>query len=131
MSLTVNNIPIDDETLDAEFANIKGYFESLGNVSCCERDPEFRQYAKDNMIARILLGEEAARRKPAISMDEVEAEVAKFKAESRSQAIFYPEDDQAELDLIRRQIESNLRVKKMLEDLCADYEPSEEELTRH
>ena len=37
------------------------YYESLGNVSCCERDGEFRGYARQNIVARALLNQEAQR----------------------------------------------------------------------
>ena len=62
MPLIVNAQVIDDAVLDNEFSGIKAYNESLGNVSCCERDPEFREQAKQNVVGRVLLAQEAARR---------------------------------------------------------------------
>ena len=37
MPMTVNGKPVNEDALYAEFSSIKSYFESLGNVSCCER----------------------------------------------------------------------------------------------
>ena len=40
MALLINGERIDDAVIDGEFSGIKAYLESLGNVSCCERDPD-------------------------------------------------------------------------------------------
>src|SRR3954451_16408550 len=81
MPLLVNGRPVDADLLNAEFSSIKSYFESLGNVSCCERDDEFRGYARDNIIAKMLLAEEAERRIPAPSEADVDAEVERLRKE--------------------------------------------------
>ena len=59
MPLTINGEPVDDALLDAEFSQIKAHHEQQANVSCCERDDEFMGYAKDNIIARVLLNQNA------------------------------------------------------------------------
>ena len=59
MPLTINGESVDDGLLDAEFSQIKAHFEQQANVSCCERDDEFMGYAKDNLIARVLLAQKA------------------------------------------------------------------------
>src|SRR5690349_21634611 len=59
MGLIINGQRVNDDLLGAEFAGIKSYHERQGNVSCCERDEEFRGYAKQNIIARVLLTQEA------------------------------------------------------------------------
>src|SRR5256885_1834208 len=81
MSLLVNGRPVNDDALYAEFSSIKSYFESLGNVSCCERDEEFRGYARENMIARMLLAEEASRRMPTPPDSEIDAAIEQMKQE--------------------------------------------------
>ena len=59
MPLTINDELVDEGLLDAEFSQIKAHFEQQANVSCCERDDEFMGYAKDNIIARVLLSQKA------------------------------------------------------------------------
>ena len=59
MPLTINGETVDDGLLDAEFSQIKAHFEQQANISCCERDDEFMGYAKDNLIARVLLAQKA------------------------------------------------------------------------
>src|SRR6059058_1738607 len=81
MPITVNGNVVNEDLLNAEFSSIKSYFESLGNVSCCERDDEFRGYARQNMVAKMLLAEEAERRIPAPSDAEIDAEVDRLRQE--------------------------------------------------
>jgi len=131
MPLSINGQLIDDAVLDNEFAQIKSYFERLGNVSCCERDPEFRGYARENIVARVLLSQEAQRSLPPTPADEVEAALDKLKEEHGGEQRFLmmigasPE----QLDLVRRDLEADLRVRRMVERLVAqDREPSDAEL---
>ena len=78
MALVINGQRIEDSIIEGEFSEIKSYFERLGNVSCCERDPEFRGYARDNVIARVLLAQEAKRKMQPTPDAEVDASVAKL-----------------------------------------------------
>jgi len=131
MGLIINGQRVDDALLGAEFAGIKSYHERQGNVSCCERDEEFRGYAKQNIIARVLLTQEAINTSPAACADEVEKAFDKLKEEHGGEKRFYVNigatPDQA--DQIRNDISINLRVEKMIDQLCADQpEPSDEEL---
>src|SRR3712207_5131543 len=122
MGLIINGERIDDAVLDGEFSGIKAYFESLGNVSCCERNDEFRGYARQNVIARVLLAQEALRSHPPVPDPEVDGTIEKLKEEHGGEQRFFatigggPE----QMDVIRRDVEVNLRVRRMLEQLVAD-----------
>src|SRR4051812_47861359 len=122
MGLIINGQRVDDSLLSAEFAGIKSYHERQGNVSCCERDDEFRGYAKQNIIARVLLTQEALNTAPAPSAEEIEKAFEKLKEEHGGEKRFYVDigatPDQA--DQIRNDISVNLRVEKMIDALCAD-----------
>jgi hypothetical protein len=131
MGLIINGQRVDDGLLGAEFAGIKSYHERIGNVSCCERDDEFRGYARQNIIARVLLTQEAMNTMPPPDADEVERAFDKIKEEHGGEKRFYVNigatPDQA--DQIRNDLSINLRVEKMIDRLCADEaEPTAEEL---
>jgi parvulin-like peptidyl-prolyl isomerase len=131
LPIVINGQRVEDDVLNAEFSNIKSYFESLGNVSCCERDPEFRGYARENIVARVLLSQEAQRTLPPTPADEVEAALGKLKEEHGGEQRFLmmigATPDQ--LDLVRRDLEADLRVRRMIERLTADDpEPTDSEL---
>jgi parvulin-like peptidyl-prolyl isomerase len=132
MPLTVNGQPVNEESLYAEFSSIKSYFESLGNVSCCERDDEFRGYAKQNMIARVLLADEARRRVAMPPESEIDAAVERIKQEQGEfQFAATIATSPGQLEGLRADLANNLRVQRMLEDLWRDVpEPNDEEL-RH
>jgi hypothetical protein len=127
----INGQRVEDDVLNAEFSNIKSYFESLGNVSCCERDPEFRGYARENVVARVLLAQEAQRAMSPTPPDEVEAALDKLKEEHGGEQRFLmmigASPDQ--LDLVRRDLEADLRVRRLIDRLVAgDPEPTDAEL---
>jgi hypothetical protein len=131
MPLLINGERIDDAVLDSEFSGIKSYFESLGNVSCCERNDEFRGYARQNVIARVLLAQEALTKFPPVPSTQVDEAIDKLKEEHGGEQRFYatigagPE----QLDTIRRDVEMNLRVRNMLEQFAAkEAAPTDEEL---
>ena len=119
MALLVNGQRIEDVVLDSEFANIKAYYESLGNVSCCERDGEFRGYARENIVARALLNQEAQRAAGPVPDEEVDAAMKKlideYGGEARFLASFGASAEQ--LPLIRRDVETDLRVRRMIDGL--------------
>jgi len=133
LSLIVNGQRIDIAVLDSEFAQIKSYFEHLGNVSCCERDPEFRGYARDNVVARALLSQEAQRRLQAVPDDQVESAVQKLIADYGGEVQFYAASGARPdtMHLVRHDVELELRVRRMIEQLCADISPSEQDLRRY
>ena len=131
MPIVINGQRVEDDVLNAEFSNIKSYFESLGNVSCCERDGEFRGYARDNVVARVLLAQEAQRAVAPTPAQEVEAALEKLKEEHGGEDRFLmmigATPDQ--LDLVRRDLEADLRVRRLIDGLVAkDPQPTDAEL---
>jgi hypothetical protein len=131
MPLIINGRPIEDAVLDAEFSQIKSYHERMNNVSCCERDPEFRQTARENVIGRVLLTEEALRVIDPPSADEVDAALERLKAEHGGEGHFYAAMGIApdQIGLVRQDLEVSLRVNKLLERLVQDEAaPSDAEL---
>jgi parvulin-like peptidyl-prolyl isomerase len=131
LAIVINGQRVEDDVLNAEFSNIKSYFESLGNVSCCERDPEFRGYARENVVARVLLSQQAQRNLPPTPAEEVEAALDRMKEEHGGEQRFLmmigATPDQ--LDLVRRDLEADLRVRRMIDNLVeSDPAPTDADL---
>ena len=82
MAFIINGETIDEEIIEAEFRQIKGHYERTLQVACCERDPEFQGYAKDNITARVLLNQEALKRVPEVSDEEIDARLAQLIEEA-------------------------------------------------
>ena len=118
MSLVVNAEHVDNALIEQEFASIKAAVEAAsGNTCCCDRDDEFRASARENVIARVLLSQEAHRTVNPTADGEVDAALNKLKEEHGGDVQFYaatgttPEQDA----LIRRDLEIHLRVQKLLD----------------
>jgi parvulin-like peptidyl-prolyl isomerase len=134
MPLIINGQRIDDAIVETEFSSIKAYHESLGNVSCCERDPEFRGTAVDNIAARVLIAQEAAKAMPASPDADVDAALDKLIDEygGRDWFLMRTGATEEQIPLFRRDIDLDLRVKRMLDGLADDGpEPTDEDLHAH
>lgn len=136
MALFINGEEINDEVLEGEFHNVKGHYERMLQVSCCERDQEFRGYAKDNLASRVLLNQESLRRFPTVTDEDVTARLNKLIEEAGGEDAFYlgigmPYKDEA---VVRENVKGGVRLDKLLgevygpdpvyteEDLQAAYE---------
>ena len=89
MPLVVNGQTIDDAVIEQEFSSIKAHYESLSSISCCERDDEFRGYARENITFRALLTQEAQRTIPEPGEEEVLRVFDKLKEEHGGDDQFY------------------------------------------
>jgi hypothetical protein len=131
MPLIINGRLIEDSVLDAEFSQIKSYAERTSNVSCCERDPEFRQTARENVVGRVLLTEEALRTIDPPTPQELDAALERLKADHGGESHFYAALGIApdQVDLVKQDLEVSLRVNKLLERLIEnDPDPTDAEL---
>lgn len=131
MALIINGEHIDDEIIEAEFRHIKGHFERTLQVACCERDPEFRGMAKDNLISRALLNQESRRRFPSVPEEDITARLNKLIDEAGGETQFYmnigmPSRDEA---VIRENVAGGVRLDKTLQAVYApEPDPTEAEL---
>ena len=89
MPLVINSQTIGDDVIDQEFSAIKAHYESLASISCCERDDEFRGYARDNITFRALLTQEAQRTISEPAAEEVTQAFDKLKEEHGGGDRFY------------------------------------------
>jgi parvulin-like peptidyl-prolyl isomerase len=131
MALRINQETIDDEIIEQEFRHIKGHYERTLQVACCERDPEFRAMAKDNLASRALLQQESFRRHPQVSDDEVQERLKKLIDQAGGEDRFYfnigmpDKNEQA----VRENVAGGVRLDKTLAEIYApEPEPSEADL---
>jgi len=134
MPLVINGQQIDNEFVEGEFAQIKSHYERMGNVSCCERDDEFRGYARDNIVARVLLLQESIKRVAQLPSVEVDAAFETLaQTHGGSERLLAALGATAEqLPLIRKDVEADLRLRKMIDALCDQQgEPDESSLRKY
>ncbi len=89
MALIVNGEHIDDEIIEEEFRQIKGHYERTLQVACCERDPEFRGIAKDNLSSRALLQQEFRKRFTEIAEEDISSRLAGLIEQAGGEDQFY------------------------------------------
>jgi parvulin-like peptidyl-prolyl isomerase len=133
MAVYVNDEPVDPEVIENEFRAIKAHFESLGRVNCCERDSEFRQMARDNIVARVLLNQESQRRRLDVSEQEIDEALGKLEAEhgGREQFLQNVGLNPCQIDVVREDICNGLRVEKTLRACLGPLiEPTDDEVRR-
>lgn len=131
MALIVNGEEIDDEIIEGEFRTIKGHYERTLQVACCERDPEFRTMAKDNVASRILLHQESLKRVPDVAEDAVSARLEKLIAQAGGEEQFYLQIGMpaGEDEVVRSQVANGVRMDQMMQAVYApEPEPTEAEV---
>jgi peptidyl-prolyl cis-trans isomerase C len=129
--LRVNGETVAPDLIEGEFRAIKSQAESLGNISCCERDPEFRAQARENVLARVLLNQEAQRRALEVSEQEIEDALAKIEAEhgGRDALLANLGLHPCQIADVRADISNGLRVEKTLRECLGPLpEPTEAEV---
>jgi parvulin-like peptidyl-prolyl isomerase len=133
MAIYVNAERVDPALIEGEFAAIKAQAERMGNVSCCERDPEFRQLAADNVTARVLLNQESHRRALAVTDGEIDAALERIEAEhgGREKLLETLGLHPCQIDDVRADIANGLRVEKTLRACLGPLiEPTDEAVRR-
>ncbi len=130
MAFIINGKRIGDEVFEDEFESIKEHYQSLGEVVCCDRDTEFRNYAKDNVINRTLLEQESIKRFGPVDEATVEARFEKLKAEQGGEREFYENSgfNPGDRKMILEKIRSGLTVDRILESELKVTNPEEKDL---
>ena len=125
MPLTINGETIDPGLIDAEFSQIKAYFEQQANVSCCERDDEFLGYAKDNIIARVLLSQAAKEKLPRPDDDAIDRRIAELKEQAGGEEAFYYELGVApgQEDSIRDDVANSVWLERYIDQVSGEPDP--------
>ena len=131
MPIIINGEQIGEDLIGQEFSEIKAFHERVGQISCCERDDEFRATAIDNITGRVLVAQEARRHDAPVSKEEIDEAIEKLKEEHGGDQQFYynmgltPEQD----DVIRENVSASLSVDKLLREICGDDPiPGDDEL---
>jgi parvulin-like peptidyl-prolyl isomerase len=129
--LLVNGETVAPDLIEGEFRAIKSQAESLGNMSCCERDPEFRALARDNVVARVLLNQESQRRALAVTEEEIEAALGRIEEEhgGREALLTQLGLHPCQITEVKADIANGLRVEKTLRACLGPLpEPTETEV---
>ncbi|MEX2216778.1 MAG: peptidyl-prolyl cis-trans isomerase [Phycisphaeraceae bacterium] len=135
MALRINETLVTDEEIYREMDQLKNAARQRGeSVNCCERDDEFRGFARDNMIARSLLTQEGERRGVIVSESEVLEAFDKIVQEAGGKEHFYINYSTSEEEepAFRESIAVNIRLQRVLEAAVGEKtEPTDAEVEAH
>ncbi|MDA0837075.1 MAG: peptidylprolyl isomerase [Planctomycetota bacterium] len=115
MPVTVNGEFITDDEIYAEYNRLRGLAEQgPEGLSCCEGQEEYHEMAKENMITRVLLAQEAGRQRISVAQEKIDAAIEKLRAENEGNFQFEasltcPQD--------RANLESNIQTHLVIEQL--------------
>jgi hypothetical protein len=114
--LRINGETADPGLIEEAFARLKAEAELLSEVSCCERDGEFRAKAEEETTDGILLAQEAERRVPMPSTEEIRAAFEETLREWRQHGASWDLLD-AQRESLRAETVSRLRMERFTEEL--------------
>jgi len=114
--ITVNGEALDPELLQEAFQRIKSAEEARTEVSCCERDPEFHRQAEEELTEGVLLAQEAERRTPEPSGDDIRTALENTLREWREHGASWELLEQQRDDL-RSEAISRLRMERFTESI--------------
>lgn len=112
----INGETADPALIEDTFVRLKAEAEMASEVSCCERDGEFRARAEDEVIDGILLAQEAERRVPPPAADELRAAFEDTLREWRAHGASWDLLD-SQRESLRAETASRLRMERFTEDL--------------
>lgn len=131
MAYIINGERIEDSELEEEFESIKEHYQSMGEVVCCDRDDEFWQFAKDNVINRTLIEQKSNEKYGPIDDAAVEARFKELKEEHGGEREFLDNTgfNVGDIPMILRKLKSSLTIDRYLnEELDGSLEATEAEV---
>ena len=130
MGFIINGKRIENAVFEDEFESIKEHYQNLGEVVCCDRDEEFRTYARDNVINRHLLEQESIQRFGPVDDATVEARFEALQSEHGGEREFYENSgfNPGDRKMILEKIRSSLLVDRVLETEIKVASPDEKDL---
>jgi parvulin-like peptidyl-prolyl isomerase len=129
MPTTVNGETLDQELINQEFSQIKSWHEQQSQVSCCERDDEFLAQAKENVIGRVLLSQNAQTAVTDLSDLEIDQAIEQLKKDYGGEAQFFAQAGVGpnEMDMVRQQVNQNGKVDKLVKQVSQSVDAVSDE----
>ncbi len=129
MALVVNGERIEDSDIESAREQVRAQSAGPGDDGSSQANVD--GFAKDMVIARVLVQQEARRRDLPVAQDEIDSEIEQLKQKQGGEESFQKVLEAAgvtESDL-RKDAELSRKVDALLDEVCKDIpEPSEEEL---
>ncbi|MBN2089582.1 peptidylprolyl isomerase [candidate division KSB1 bacterium] len=125
MPLLVNGEPIDPAQIDQEIARMRPqYQQTFTDQSPEEQEAQLKAWARENVIERTLLRQQALKDVRPISPESIEKRLQEMKDQFGGEAQFYQRMGitENEIGQVKQDLEIQLRVERLVKDLTRDIE---------
>ena len=122
MALIINDEKIDDEVILQQVQTLGAAAREHPEQYEFQSQEELFEYAREDVVCRTLLQQEAVKRIESVEPEKVDAALAELKEECGGEKEFYESyglDDSHEGE-IKGNIETNLKVQQLMDEICAD-----------
>jgi hypothetical protein len=128
MAIIVNGETVDDLKVRREVERLRPHYEQVfRDKPCEEREAQLLEWSRDNVIERVLINQEAKKHWGQIPKGEIEHALGELKKQCPDEKEFYRRFEAEDDDEVRREIEVQIRVGRMLQEVCKELpEPAED-----
>ena len=121
MTLIVNGEKIEDSLIQQEVERLRPHYEQVfRDQNSEEQKAQLFDWSRENVIERVLINQEAKKYDCRITGDEVESALAEMKERYKSRGQLSGELSVEDEKKIREDIRLQMRVERMLHDVCKD-----------
>jgi hypothetical protein len=126
MPMIINGERVEDSVIEQEIERLRPEYERVfAETDPNEREAQLQDWSRENVIERVLVGQEASRRDFEIPAEEVESALAEVKERYGGEEQFSKEVDAQAVEGLKESIIQQKRVEKMFQEVCKDLpEPS-------
>jgi parvulin-like peptidyl-prolyl isomerase len=127
MTLVVNGEKIEDSVIQQEAERLRpNYEQTFKDMDTKEREAQLLDWSKENVIERVLIDQEAKKDGDRIPQNQIDAVLVELKKRYEGRQL--PEELDAENEeKTKEDIELQIKVERMLQDVCKDVPgPSQE-----
>jgi parvulin-like peptidyl-prolyl isomerase len=133
MTLIVNGEKIEDSAIKREVERMRPRYEQVfADEDPEEREAQLLDWSKDNVIEMTLLDQEAKKNTEKIAQDQIDSLLAKFKENNQDEEKLRKELGIGSDEDFKEHIEMQMRVERMLQEVCRDLpKPSKEDIRKY
>ncbi|MHC4387950.1 MAG: peptidylprolyl isomerase [Planctomycetota bacterium] len=128
MAIIVNGETVDDSRIRREVERLRPHYEQVfRDKPSEEQEAQLLEWSRDNVIERVLINQEAKKHWGQIPNEEIERMLTELKEQCPDEKEFYRRFEAEDDDEVRRQIEVQIRVERMLQEVCKELpEPADD-----
>ena len=122
MAIIVNGERIEDAAIEAEVMRGRRAGPPPSGPPGFDADEALRRQARENLVSRTLLLQQARKSEVSLSGEEIDAGIERLMAEQGGREAFFRQAGLSETDAprVRQHVELNLRIEKLIDSVCED-----------